>query len=117
MKCEAYFTWPTALLLPTPFPKMSDAVSLDIPFFIEHIRRMKALSDVTKDALELPFKQRFTLARILLDVSESADVSDPSVEDAWDQEIGRRIAGIHDGSAEYKSSGEVFAKLDRHFPG
>jgi hypothetical protein len=78
---------------------------------------MKALADVTKDALELPSNQRFTLARILLDVSESADVSEPSVEEAWDQEIGRRIAGIQDGSAEYKSSEEVFSELDRRFPG
>ena len=78
---------------------------------------MKALADVTKDALELPSNQRFTLARILLDVSESADVSEPSVEEAWDQEIGRRIVGIQDGSAEYKSSEEVFSELDRRFPG
>jgi hypothetical protein len=78
---------------------------------------MKALVDVTKDALELPSDQRFTLARILLDVSEPLGGSDPSVDEAWDQEIERRIAGIQDGSAEYKSSGEVFAKLDRRFPG
>ena len=78
---------------------------------------MKALADVTRDALELPSNQRFTLARILLDVSETLDVSDPSIEVAWDQEIGRRITGIQDGTAEYKSSGEVFSELDRRFPG
>ena len=78
---------------------------------------MKALVDVTKDALELPSNQRFTLARILLDVSELADVSDPSIEEAWDQEISRRIARIQDGTAEYKSSVDAFAELDRRFPG
>lgn len=77
---------------------------------------MKALAEVTKYALELPFNQRFTLARILLDVSEAGDCSDPTVEEAWDQEIGRRIAAIHDGSAKCKSTAEVFAELDRRFP-
>ena len=78
---------------------------------------MKALVDVTKDALELPSIQRFTLARILLDVSEQGDSYDPTVEESWDQEICRRIDSIHDGSAKYKSSTEVFADLDRRFPG
>ena len=78
---------------------------------------MKALADVTKDALELPSRQRFTLARILLDVSEAGDSADPTVEEAWDQEIGRRIASIHDGSAKFKGTAEVFAELDRRFPG
>jgi len=78
---------------------------------------MKALSDVTRDALELPSVQRFTLARILLDVSEMGDTPDPTVEEAWDQEIGKRIASIHDGSAKCKDSTDVFAELDRRFPG
>jgi len=78
---------------------------------------MKALVDVTKDALELPSIQRFTLARILLDVSEQGDGYDPTVEESWDQEICRRIDSIHDGSAKYKSSTEVFEDLDRRFPG
>ena len=78
---------------------------------------MKALADVVKDALDLPSNQRFTLARILLDVSETLDSSDPSIEEAWEQEIGRRIAGIQDGTAEYKSSEKVFSELDRRFPG
>ena len=34
---------------------------------------MKALLDVTKDALELPSEHRFALARILLDVGEGDD--------------------------------------------
>jgi Putative addiction module component len=78
---------------------------------------MKALADVTKDALELPSNQRFTLARILLDVSDTLDSSDPSIEEAWDQEICRRIRSIQDDTAEYKSSAEVFSELDRRFPG
>jgi hypothetical protein len=78
---------------------------------------MKALADVTKDALELSSIQRLTLARILLDVSELGDCPDSTADEVWDQEIDRRIASIHDGSAKYKSATEVFAELDRHFPG
>jgi hypothetical protein len=67
--------------------------------------------------LELPSIQRFTLARILLDVSEIGDEPDPTVEAAWDQEISRRIDSIHDGSAKFKCTTEVFAELERRFPG
>ena len=78
---------------------------------------MKALVDITKDALELPSSQRFTLARILLDVSEQENNPDPTVEEAWDQEICRRIDSIHRGEAKYKRSTEALADLDRRFPG
>ena len=78
---------------------------------------MKALAEVAKDALELPSIQRLTLARILLDVSETIEDADPSVEEAWDQEITRRIDKVQGGSAEYRGGGEVFAELDRRFPG
>jgi hypothetical protein len=37
---------------------------------------MKALLDVTKDALELPSKHRFALARILLDLRGQALIID-----------------------------------------
>ncbi|MFZ4779428.1 MAG: addiction module protein [Terrimicrobiaceae bacterium] len=90
---------------------------LDTSPFFEYIQTMKALAEVTKDALELPSSQRFTLARILLDISDAPDGFDPSAEEAWEREIGRRIAGIQDGTAEYKTSGEVFSELDRRFPG
>ena len=56
---------------------------------------MKALAEVAKDALDLPSNQRFMLARILLNVSESADVSDPSVEEA-SRKHGVRGGQIHD---------------------
>ena len=41
---------------------------------------MKALLDVTKDALELPPDHRYALARILLDVSEGDEAPDPAIE-------------------------------------
>lgn len=78
---------------------------------------MKMLSEITKDAMELPTRQRFTLARILLDVSEEQTPFDPDVDAAWEDEICRRIKSIEDGKAESRSATEVFAELDRRFPG
>jgi hypothetical protein len=78
---------------------------------------MKALLEVTKDALELPSEHRFALARILLDVSEASETPDSSIEEAWEVEIAKRIASIKNGTAQYRSAEVVFAELDRRFPG
>ncbi len=78
---------------------------------------MKALLEVTKDALELPSDHRYALARILLDVSEADELPDPAIEEAWDQEITRRIASIENGTAQYRSVEDAFAEIDRRFPG
>jgi len=74
---------------------------------------MKALSEVTKDALDLPPQQRVTLARILLDSSEAAS---PEIESAWEDEICRRIQAVQNGTAKSRSMEDVFADLDRKFP-
>ena len=50
---------------------------------------MKAISEVAKDALELPPVQRLTLARILLDLTEDGGDFSSQVEVAWDEEICR----------------------------
>jgi hypothetical protein len=78
---------------------------------------MKALLEVTKDALELPSDHRYALARILLDVSEGNELSGPAIEEAWDQEITRRIASIENGTAQYRSVEDALAEIDRRFPG
>ena len=78
---------------------------------------MKALLDVTKDALELPSGHRYALARILLDVSEGDEAPDPAIEEAWDQEIARRIASIENGTAQFKSVEDALAEIERRFPG
>lgn len=61
---------------------------------------MKAISELAKDALELPTSQRLTLARILLDLSENNDDFSPEAEAAWEEEIQNRIRAIEDGSAK-----------------
>jgi len=77
---------------------------------------MKMLSDIAKDALELPPVQRLTLARILLDVSEADQDFSPEVEEAWEKEIASRIEAVKAGNAKSKSFDRVFAELDRRFP-
>ena len=78
---------------------------------------MKALLDVTKDALELPPDHRYALARILLDVSEGDEAPDPAIEEVWDQEIARRIASIENGTAQYQIVEDALAEIERRFPG
>ncbi len=76
---------------------------------------MKMLSDIAKDALELPPAQRLALARILLDLSEPDQDFSPEVEAAWEQEIGRRLDEVKAGNAQSKTFERVFAELDRRF--
>jgi len=77
--------------------------------------RIKTLSDVAKDALELPAGQRLTLARILLDLSEPDQDFSAEAEAAWEQEIVRRMEAVKAGTAQSKSFDRVFAELDSRF--
>ena len=74
---------------------------------------MKLLSEIAKDALELPPGQRLTLARILLDLSEPNQDFSPEAEAGWEEEISRRIDAVKAGHAQSKSFDQVFADLDR----
>ena len=76
---------------------------------------MKGLSEVTKDALDLPPGQRRTLARILLDLSEDDQDFSPTVEAAWAEEICRRMQSVTSGSARSRSVDQVFSDLDKRF--
>jgi Putative addiction module component len=76
---------------------------------------MKAISELAKDALELPPVQRLTLARILLDLTEEDGDFSPQVEAAWEEEIGRRMKAVRAGTARSRSFDQVFADLDRRF--
>jgi putative addiction module component (TIGR02574 family) len=77
---------------------------------------MKAISELAKDALELPPVQRLTLARILLDLSDENQDFSPDVEAAWEKEICRRMKEVKAGRARSDGFDEVFARLDRQFP-
>jgi putative addiction module component (TIGR02574 family) len=53
-------------------------------------------SDLLKRALALPSEERAALANTLLD---SLETSNESVEEAWDQEVARRIEDLKAGKA------------------
>ncbi len=54
-----------------------------------------ALEQATKEAMDLPPRQRLALAEFLLESAEAAP--DPEAEAAWDSEIGDRIRAIDEG--------------------
>jgi len=55
----------------------------------------KALEEVTKEAMDLPPRQRLALAGFLLESADAA--ADPEAEAAWDSEICDRICAIDEG--------------------
>ena len=54
-----------------------------------------ALEQVTKDAMDLPPRQKLALAEFLLASADAA--ADPEAEAAWDSEICDRIRAIDEG--------------------
>jgi putative addiction module component (TIGR02574 family) len=82
-----------------------------------NLNRMKAISELAKDALELPPVQRLALARILLDLSDENQDFSPAVEAAWEKEICRRMAEVKAGRAHSSGFDQVFARLDQRFSG
>jgi putative addiction module component (TIGR02574 family) len=54
------------------------------------------VSDLLKRALALPEEERVALAHTLLD---SLDVSDESVQQAWDEEVARQMQDLKNGKA------------------
>lgn len=70
-----------------------------------------ALSDLKKKAAQLPEHERAELALSLI---ESLDgPADPDVEEAWAQEIERRVLQVEKGEAELVPAEEVFARIRR----
>jgi ribosomal protein S12 methylthiotransferase accessory factor YcaO len=54
-----------------------------------------SLAQVTKEAMDLPVRQRIALAGLLLETEE--DSFDPEIESAWEEEIANRIQRIDSG--------------------
>ena len=71
----------------------------------------KALEEVTKEAMDLPPRQRLALAEFLL---QSADAAvDPEAEAAWDSEIRDRIRAIDEGRVTGVSYQDVMKAAER----
>ena len=56
---------------------------------------LTALDQVTKEAMDLPPRQKLALAEFLLESAEAA--ADPEAEAAWDSEIRDRVRAIGEG--------------------
>ena len=76
----------------------------------------KTLTEVTRDAADLPAPERLKLARILLDLSETATEFPDDVQNAWDREIERRLQELRAGKVKGVPLEEVKAKIEARFP-
>lgn len=71
----------------------------------------KALEEVTKEAMDLPPRQRLALASFLLESADAA--SDPDAEAAWDSEIRDRIREIDEGRVTGIAYVDVMREAER----
>jgi hypothetical protein len=69
------------------------------------------LEQVTKDAMDLPPRQKLALAEFLLESAEG--VVDTEAEGAWEVEIQDRIRAIDEGRAIGQSYEEVMREAER----
>jgi putative addiction module component (TIGR02574 family) len=75
----------------------------------------KTLTEVTRDATELPASERLKLARILLDLSETSPEPSQEAQAAWDEEIERRLQELRAGEAKGVPLDEVKRKIEARF--
>ena len=67
------------------------------------------LNDLFQQAVQLPERDRATLAGLLIETLDP--VSEPDVEAAWSEEIKRRVAEIDAGTVELIAWEDVRAEL------
>jgi len=76
----------------------------------------KTLSEVTRDAAELPAAERLKLARILLDLSETSTEAADELQAAWDDEIARRLRELRAGAVKGVPLAEAKKRIEAGFP-
>jgi hypothetical protein len=103
-------------LFASAFAHVSSSLNLPNRFKDAKSPSMKAMSEITKDCLELPSAQRLKLARILLDTSESDQDFSPDVEAAWNEEITARMKSVLDGTSRSSPLAEVLARFEKLYP-
>jgi len=69
------------------------------------------LEQVTKDAMDLPPRQKLALAEFLLESVDSP--ADPGAETAWDSEICDRIRAIDEGRVVGVAYEDVMREAER----
>jgi len=73
---------------------------------------IKPLSEVTRDAMELPVDQRLSLVRTILGGTESHSEPSHEVGQAWEDEIADRIHAVQSGQATGRSWDEILKDID-----
>jgi hypothetical protein len=68
------------------------------------------VDQITEDALQLPQKDQYKLARTILENAEFR--YEPGAAMAWDEEIERRIAAIDSGIATGQPFAQVLREVD-----
>jgi len=76
----------------------------------------KTLTEVTRDAADLPEFERLKLVRILLDLSESEIEPTPDVQEDWDREIERRLVELRAGKVKGVPLEDVKRKIESRWP-
>lgn len=71
----------------------------------------RSASEITQEALKLPQSDQFKIARALLENAEMQNGG--RFDDAWNDEIERRIAAIDAGTAKGRPFADVLRDLDR----
>ena len=70
-----------------------------------------ALAEVTKEAMDLPPRQKLALAGLLLESADAA--TDPEAEAAWDSEIRDRIRAVDEGRVTGVAYEDVMREAER----
>jgi putative addiction module component (TIGR02574 family) len=73
---------------------------------------IKPLSEVTREAMELPVDQRLSLVRTILGTTESNPTPSHEVDQAWEDEIADRIQSVQSGQATGRSWDEILKDID-----
>lgn len=73
----------------------------------------KMLEEITKEAFQLPRKQRLALASVLLEFEDRDEDAQAAL--VWEQEIVARIQAVDDGTAIGVSYEEVMREAESRF--
>ena len=73
------------------------------------------LSEVTRDAAELPTSERLKLARILLDLSDTSAEPAEELQATWEGEIARRLRELRTGAAQGVPPADVKQRIEAGF--
>ncbi|MDL5050386.1 addiction module protein [Oscillatoria amoena NRMC-F 0135] len=69
-----------------------------------------SIEELTREALQLPPRQRVALAGFLLEIDQSS--GDPGVDEVWENEIQARIKAVDSGSVTGIPHDDVIREAD-----